>query len=358
MAEQRTMRWRVRTLIGGALVVCAWAIPDPGLAAETTAPSPMEILKQAPTYRVDEQGRLEPAAPNATLAEPSPAGLTPPVRQARPTPLAPGPMAPGARRPLATPFAPVPSTPIPIATFEPSSVDGEKSPSVEIDERPPAGLKPRRPEPTHKPGLVRGIMGKVPLVDRIPVIGPAITGKHRPERTPRPEPEPNPDILPSSEPLLYPPPAESADGRATTAGMAAFPPVPDAQPIDSPTGSAPARSSYAPHAPAPTPTLYAPPRVSPTPAPPASQPTKEPALADITPASSARTPAATVIAPPAVPDRIVVEPSRTPPPVAFSTPAPTPIAPRHRWQQPWSPRPPRSIPWTPRCPIRRSSPTS
>jgi hypothetical protein len=90
-------------------------------------------------------------------------------------------------------------------------------------------------EPTHRPGFVRGFVGKVPLVDKIPVIGPAITGRNRNERTPPRTPEPNPDILPPPPPVLFAPPAETLDTTPTAIAETPAPsPVPEAPPAGTP----------------------------------------------------------------------------------------------------------------------------
>ncbi len=249
-----------------ALACAAFAQPP----AETTATSPLDILKQAPRYRIGQEGRLVPA-PGSEPAAP------PPVSS--PTPAGP-----------TVGFG----TPVPART--PAATDGDtKSPAVESapgtepdrpalldnDDTPPRDTPPPRarrrtaePEETRRPGLVRGLIGKIPLVDKVPVIGPAITGKReRPKRihedviaaeTPdtrdtRETPDPS-----ATPPVLLPPPGEGQTTPAPTVADDAPPPPPppvlDTPPAATPQPSPnPVSSTPEPAAsPSPTPIVITP----------------------------------------------------------------------------------------------------
>ena len=207
--------------------------PEPDAGATT---SPAAILGQVPRYRVAEGGELRP------VNEPNPPAASAPSADAP----APVPPAPGFRSSTFGARTQPPQPAYGPATTKAPAVEPERPAMLPpTDERdpwatpftqpPPADETPDRPkarariEETKKPGLMRRITG------RIPIVGPAIVGKPQPERD-RDTPGPRrhqiaDDILPDTDddfapppppgpmPVLLPPPG--ADVIRTTATVAA-----------------------------------------------------------------------------------------------------------------------------------------
>ena len=259
--------------VAPSAALCCFALAcPPSAAAQPVAPettSPAAILSQTTRFRVGETGDLQPvrtpaaqSTPAATTAAPHAPGFNPPPRPAiiyevPRSPYAPGTGTQSGKAPSVEPDPPTLLPPRDDAA--PSATNSEAFPppptapdAVGAMETPPPMPRTRSrltptPEPTKRPGLIRRITG------RIPIVGPAIVGDpdddkqgrsadRRPDiaddimppvDTPFPGVEPPPPPAPMGEvPVLLPPPG--ADIVRTSPVPGATPPVTATPPTATP----------------------------------------------------------------------------------------------------------------------------